>query len=86
MCINAVILGIVSIQHRTFVEEGRTKVTVTFYAEQRPGRPNLGTPTCKFKWLTIEQTKQLPNYTIVKLIKKVESGGDCLGSARVCVL
>ncbi len=48
---------------------------MTYYAEQRLGRGSLEVPKVKIKWFTPLQAKQLPNFSIVKLIKKVESGG-----------
>ncbi len=75
MCIDAEVRGIVSIQHRSF--NGHRKYTVTFFAEQRPGRGILPeVPKVKVKWFTLQQVKQLPYFSIVKLIKKVESGGE----------
>ncbi len=75
MCIDADIRGIVNIQHRSVM--GHRKCTVTFYAEQRPGRGILlEVPKVKIKWFTPPQIKQLPYFSIVKLIKKVESGGE----------
>ena len=74
MCIDAEIKGIVSIQHRTVL--GQSKMTVTYYAEQRSGRGTVAeVPKVRTKWFTPQNAKQLPNVGIVKLIKKVESGG-----------
>ena len=75
VCIDAEVKGIVSIQHRTVL--GQTKMTVTYYAEQRSSRGTIAeVPKVKTKWFTPQKAKQLPNVGIVKLIKKVESGGE----------
>lgn len=76
VCVDAEIRAIVSIQYRSYI--GHKRSTVTYYAEQGPDQGSLPeVPKVKIKWFTPQQAKQLGNFSIVKLIKKIESGGEC---------
>ena len=56
------------------------KLHVVFLAEERTGRPNLGTASLSVKWLTMEELKSLSKFvleeSVLRLLQQVESGGE----------
>ena len=47
------------------------KLTVTFVAEEKPGRPNLGSPTHRLKKLTVGELEALSSYVLEPSILKL---------------
>ena len=67
--------GVVRVQHQSGTTQ---KLTITYQAEERPGRPNLGTPNFVVKWFTMDELASLSSYVlgaqILTLLQSIDSG------------
>lgn len=83
-------MGISKIQLQTGKLMPGQKLTVTFAVEEKPGRPNLGSPPRRLKRLTVGELEALSSYVlepgVLKLLQSShDQGALCPSALLECV-